>query len=152
VLITSSNLEEFESMKRKSIPWYLKAAEQGHPLAQFNLSIQYSSDNPQEAKKWQKKFIDGAKPASVDFSWGIEWGFLNDDIWIQNSSTEDWNHNELFLEVTLKRKGERTIEYYDILSVPPLATGERYLYEDIMSISSGSDETINKAATLYCLK
>jgi len=151
----SEDDENASTWNNKAIQYYLKAAKGGHVLAKFNLGEAYVlGDDPDddEAQKWYKKFINDLEPADSDFCWGIKWGFINDDIWVQNTSDNDWDANELFLEVTLKDKESGDIEFYKVFDLPPLASGEEWVYVDIMSITNGSDENIKSKAILYRLK
>jgi len=143
--------------KTEAVKWYRKAADQGYPYAQFSLADCYFVGDGigiarAEAAKWYNKFLENAEPANEDYEWRIEWGLLNDDIVIKNCSNEDWEQGNLFLEVTLKRKKDQFVEFYKVLPVPDLAPYDEHTFEDIMSISGGSNESINGVAVLHRLK
>ncbi len=141
--------------KAKAAKWFRKAAEQGNVMAQKCLGDHYwgedniTPDNEDESKKWYGAFVKNAAPAKVDFEVSVEWGILCDDIRITNSSEEDWG--DLFLEITLKRRKTSKVEFYKVFEVPAIESGGEYLFSDVMSISSGSDEEIITTARLFRL-
>jgi hypothetical protein len=138
----------------KAVKWYRLAADQGHPKAQFDLATCYEYGNGTaidhfKAKQLYDKLIKDATLINQDdYSWDIIWGFVDDDIWIENTSSVDWT-KLMLLEVTLVRKGTVVDELHKFLLVPNLKPGEKHMYEDVMSISSGSHDNIIRNANLY---
>lgn len=141
----------------EAVKWFRKAAEQNVAWAQLCLAECYDNyegiQNQAEAKKWYKAFSKNSTPANVNFSWGVNWGFLDDDIWIKNDSSQAWDQNKnYFLEVELTRKNTFAVEFYKILRLPVLGSYQESCFEDIMSIEAGCDENIRSEARLLCVE
>jgi hypothetical protein len=136
--------------ENEAIKWFKKAAEQGLATSQLVLGNQSKTET--EKREWYKKIIDRSEIISNEnYSCSVNWGFFYDDISIQNISNEDWNESDYFLEVTIKNKQKKSTEFYQLLQVPALTSGEEHQFKDVMSISSGSDENHSITASLYRL-
>ncbi len=136
--------------KKEAIKWYHKAAEQGLADSQRMLGI--LAETVAEKNKWFQKIIERSEIIpTLNYEWGIKWGFLDDDIWIKNSSYKNWDQSDHFLEVTIKFKNTNSAVFHTLLKVPTLNANETHLFEDAMSISDGSDKKHEGEAVLYRL-
>lgn len=131
--------------------WYRKAAEQGDPHAQLamgDMKLGSSNEYSFEAKRWYQMVLEKCQGLKSNFSWWVDWGFLSDDIFIQNESNEKWN-GDFILEIEIKKEGH--IVFYKLFSLPELDSGEIYRYKSIMSISGASNENTTRLANLFRL-
>ena len=133
----ATNMQQSE---RERLEDYLKAAlKVWTPASVMNNSPFKRTRNAQEVYK---------KVMEIKWSWSVYWGFFNDDIILSNDS--DFPLNNVVLSVSLTRKATGKKEWTKDIKCSYIAPHDSYKWTDIMSISSGSDESITGNAILNC--